>query len=963
MRDTNNGSRLAANQIGTNPSYTADRTYESAVTAGAASFTTDGGVLLAAVRQNVAAASVTRFQDITWDYRGLDNSNTDRFKFGLAAYGYLPATTTVVLKGTTAYALAYTQLADPGITQATMATVAAYSSLAQNCELYDYAQYWLQISGANMEAAVLGSQLISADGQTMVYNAKNLTLNASAGSVLSYATGTITAKASSLTTCAKFNSHRFTTGIFTGSLTAGGAYAYTGGTLTTPSLVPTLAAGTLNIGAAGTYGFSSTGTLIVKPTPTAPGSYTINGTHTGTLDLRNQAAHAITINLPSGTSYTTANNTGGTITVVVPVQTVTVTSDQANSLIQIFTTGTQTVLASTTGVSLAYEHSDETVDIEVQKAGYLPQRTVGVALSGDMSVGYNLAVDYNYNPAHGLTYTTDASWSRANNQLTVPTFGPSVRDVYSLMIDSFIAESSLRNTDFHLSMNGPTTLFFTDGAEGASDATITNMTGGGVRYLSGAGAATAEWSGFISLGVVAGSQVEYEQTSGGTVYDARATGNVNELIKCYGDATHGNFDRRDHMQFKVQRNGYRQAESDVLEIYGIAALTPTIYVVSLPMATIDGLTLGDPGATGLSLTDDSASPVSWDAGDGAKDYSVTVTDATANSGDTILRWLNYNLSLDATFQGKNPFYWPEMVLDNGAAYETLRGVLHNTPDHVVGVRVIRTGGTPHPDFTRFQADDGTYGTPPTVSEIDITGAVSGTRILVRNETTDTVMSNAIGTGYSDTYVEGTDFTTGDTYSVTVTHVDKLEQVYTGIVSASGFTVIITQQDDDVYISKGFDGSTFTGITFNTSTIDLDLDGSEDPVVLWGETYARYKYSTTTSSGIQTLLGAMFAKDAANYLFSNAVVINNLNATPVIIGGDGYAYRRDGGTMFGTGNIQIDNSIGVLIVETGVSGLTPSESSKLLSLDTDAVNVTKMNSADVIGTGTTGDSWRGVGVAP
>jgi hypothetical protein len=52
-----------------------------------------------------------------------------------------------------------------------------------------------------------------------------------------------------------------------------------------------------------------------------------------------------------------------------------------------------------------------------------------------------------------------------------------------------------------------------------------------------------------------------------------------------------------------------------------------------------------------------------------------------------------------------------------------------------------------------------------------------------------------------------------------------------------------------------------------------------------------------------------------------------------------------------------------VVTTGGSALTPAESAHLLGLDTQAVNVETMNGAEVIGTGTTGDSWRGVGVAP
>ena len=73
---------------------------------------------------------------------------------------------------------------------------------------------------------------------------------------------------------------------------------------------------------------------------------------------------------------------------------------------------------------------------------------------------------------------------------------------------------------------------------------------------------------------------------------------------------------------------------------------------------------------------------------------LTITDTNNNTGENILRWLNYNLSLDATFEGKDPFYYPEMVIDNGySSYETVRGVLYGSTSNVLaGVRVIDGNG-------------------------------------------------------------------------------------------------------------------------------------------------------------------------------------------------------------------------------------------------------------------------------
>jgi hypothetical protein len=663
----------------------------------------------------------------------------------------------------------------------------------------------------------------------------------------------------------------------------------------------------------------------------------------------------VTITVAGTTSLSAGDITsaGATVSIVVPTADITVTSTETNTLLQIFTTGTQTVLASTTGTSLVYTHSGETVDIVAQKAGFIPQRLTGVVLSGTMSQPFTMVTDYNYNAAHGLTYTTDASWSRANNQLTVPTWGPNIRDVYSLMIDSFISETSLRNTPFNLSMNGATSLFLLNGAEGATDASITNMTGGGVRYLSAAEVVTAEFVGILSQGVVAGSQPEYELGSG-AIADARATGNVNEIIKMYGDATHGNFNKRSNLQFKVQRNGYRQAETDVLTVYGIATMEPVLYIITLTMSAIDGLTLGDPSATNLTLTDDSASPVSWDAGDGAKNYSVTITDSAANSGDTILRWLNYNLAQDATFQGKEPFFWPEMVLDNGASYETLRGILHNSPDDLVGIRVIRTGGTPHPDFTRFQSDDGTYGTPPTVGSATITNIVSGSKVRVYNVTTDTeIYLGTPGTSYSDTYTEGTDYTAGDTVRVTIHKRGYLTYVTTVVASSSGWTVLAGQEVDVVYVALGIDGSTVTGFAADYVNDEVNVTVAANFNI--ADMYAWWSYNLESDQGIQEFVGGITAIDQANFRINNSIVnlyLDNTTATNlrqldnrrIFRADDAYPVKSSGG-----GGIDVVWKNTILIAETGVSGLTPTESAQLAAIDTvkDLVEADEVHTSAVI----------------
>ena len=91
-------------------------------------------------------------------------------------------------------------------------------------------------------------------------------------------------------------------------------YTYTGGIFSQLTTLPLFSGGTLTIGAAATYTLNTVDTII-NLTSASTNTYTLTGEHAGTLDLRNINAFAITVIVPTGTTTTTAGNTGGTITV------------------------------------------------------------------------------------------------------------------------------------------------------------------------------------------------------------------------------------------------------------------------------------------------------------------------------------------------------------------------------------------------------------------------------------------------------------------------------------------------------------------------------------------------------------------------------------------------------------------------------------------------------------------------
>ena len=713
--------------------------------------------------------------------------------------------------------------------------------------------------------------------------------------------------------------------------------------------------------------------------PSTVGTYVFTGlTTTGTVNFDNDSANNTTISISGSLNNTVASPTtgGGTITITQPQDTFTITSSESSSLIQIFATGTQTLLDSTTGTSLAYVFSGTVVvDYVVQKAGFIPQRVTGVTLS-DTTVNVSLIASREYDASHGLTYTTDASWS--SNQLTVPTYGVTAQGVFSLMIDSFISETALRNTAFNLEMDGAGSLYLTNGAEGASDSTPENIIDGGVAYLDSSGTTTAAWSYVQSIGTATGFQGEFQQVDGSGTADARATGPFAQNIKVFGDATHGNFDYRNHLVLKYQPNGYRPVRVDVLSTYGITSLAPAVYVVAMEPQAISAAT-GDP-AISITITKETT-PVTWNG----QDFSITVEDTGANSGEAILREINYNLSLDATYQGLDPFNWPEMVKELGSSYETLRGVVEGDGTPVLhGVRVIRTGGDPHPDFTRFQADNGNYYTPPVTANASITSITSGSRVRIYNETTLTETYNdVVGTSYSASYTDGTTYSSGDVINIRITQsgasAAKLPFETTVVATTSGWSAIASQEDDTVYAANGIDGSTVTKFTADFTDDEIDINSATNFTM--AEAYAFYVYQLTTSQGIAEFFNGVTAIDAGNYRNNSSIVSiywDNLTTTNVrqtdtarFFRSDGNYPVKNGGATTGGGGVDLNWLNQVYVVETGTSGLTAQESALLndissVKTQTDRLtftqtgvvdaNIQYVNDVEVSGTGQDNDPW-------
>lgn len=209
-----------------------------------------------------------------------------------------------------------------------------------------------------------------------------------------------------------------------------------------------------------------------------------------------------------------------------------------------------------------------------------------------------------------------------------------------------------------------------------------------------------------------------------------------------------------------------------------------------------GLPQTDPGALGITVTDHGASPVTWQG----LPFSVTIK--TTNDSLTaaqIANYINYNTSLNNTFQGKMGHSWHEMIIPDGSNYKTLRGkIIGGTGATLKGVRVVRNDETTAVlGFSSMQSDNGSVYTPPVSYALTLTGLVSGSEVRVFSGTPDnsTLLSSTESSSTSFTY----NHTGGDIVGFIVVRKAEYKFIKLNVTfSSSDSTIPVTQILDPWY---------------------------------------------------------------------------------------------------------------------------------------------------------------------
>lgn len=90
-------------------------------------------------------------------------------------------------------------------------------------------------------------------------------------------------------------------------------------------------------------------------------------------------------------------------------------------------------------------------------------------------------------------------------------------------------------------------------------------------------------------------QAYYLQVTGGTPTDTVTAGEVNQPVKIFGDATHGNFDYRDLFIMYLREQGKLYGQYDLLTEQGLSAVTYQKYALPLSNGTDLKITVADTG--------------------------------------------------------------------------------------------------------------------------------------------------------------------------------------------------------------------------------------------------------------------------------------------------------------------------------------------------------------------------------
>ena len=222
---------------------------------------------------------------------------------------------------------------------------------------------------------------------------------------------------------------------------------------------------------------------------------------------------------------------------------------------------------------------------------------------------------------------------------SLSTDGVALQAIYSYLKEEWKDDAALIKFDFPFISITEEKFELIEGWNFADQTTKDLIRDGGWALKDSSGVSEEEYMNVTTLGAFHASgsdQAYYLQVPGGTPTDIVLTGEVNQAVKIYGDASHGSFDYRGDFQLFLREQGKIYAFGDLIVDQNIAALTYKKY--ALPLSN----------GVDLKVTE---SDVTVDA------YGVTITwHATPQSRTIGAASYDFHVIIDANNKRTNEVY-------------------------------------------------------------------------------------------------------------------------------------------------------------------------------------------------------------------------------------------------------------------------------------------------------------------
>lgn len=189
--------------------------------------------------------------------------------------------------------------------------------------------------------------------------------------------------------------------------------------------------------------------------------------------------------------------------------------------------------------------------------------------------------------------------------------GVAMQAVYSYLKEEWKDDAALIKFDFPMVSITAEQFELVNGWDFADQTTKDLIRDGGWALKDNSGVSQEEYMNVTSLGSFDDSvndQAYYLQSAGGTPTNVVLNGEVNQAVKIYGDASHGDVDYRSYFQIFLREQGKTYDYYDLTVQQNISALTYKKYAMPLSNATDLKITESDANIdtnapyTGMSIT-------------------------------------------------------------------------------------------------------------------------------------------------------------------------------------------------------------------------------------------------------------------------------------------------------------------------------------------------------------------------